>query len=125
MEDEDKQKYSSLNDYIPIDVSNYSNLSKHATVPHNKNFAYSTINSTIGSGGLYTNSSGLKVTGSADFEGDVKIKGKSLVDRLDAIEKRLSILTPDPRKIAKYEALQKAYDNYKILEKLCFDDDDK
>jgi len=108
---------SSLYNYTTLDVGNYY---KNITAP---TYAHSTINSTIGSGGLYTNSSGLKVTGSAEFEGDVKINGKSLVDRLDAIEKRLSILTPDPKKLAKYEALQKAYDNYKILEKLCFDDD--
>jgi hypothetical protein len=125
MEDKDAQKYSSLNDYTTIDVSKYSNYYTNVTVPHNKNFAYSTINSTIGSGALYSNNSGLKVTGPAEFEGDVKIKGKSIVDRLDAIEKRLSILTPNPKKLDKYEALQKAYAHYKTLEKLCFDDDDK
>jgi hypothetical protein len=105
---------SSLYNYTTLDVGNYY---KNITAP---TYAHSTINSTISS---LSKNSGLTVTGPADFKGDVKINGKSLVDRLDAIEKRLSILTPDPKKLAKYEALQKAYDNYKILEKLCFDDD--
>lgn len=68
--------------------------------------------------------SGLRVEGDADFKGDVKINGKSIVDTLNAIEKRLSILTPNPKKLAKYEALQKAYEHYKTLEAMCFDGDD-
>lgn len=66
---------------------------------------------------------GIRVEGDADFRGDVKINGKSIVDTLNAIEKRLSILTPDPKKLAKYEALQKAYEHYKTLEAMCFDDE--
>jgi hypothetical protein len=120
MEDDSTSPINSgLNNYTTLDVSNYY---KYITAP---TYTYPTINSTIGSGALYSNNSGLKVTGPAEFEGDVKIKGKSIVDRLDAIEKRLSILTPDPKKLDKYEALQKAYAHYKTLEKLCFDDDDK
>ena len=74
-----------------------------------------------------TNSSmsgGLKVSGDADFEGDVKIKGHSILKTLETIEKRLAILQPDPKKLAKYEALQKAYEHYKLLEALCSSDDD-
>jgi hypothetical protein len=39
--------------------------------------------------------------------------------RLDAIEKRLGILVPDPKKLEKFEALKKAYAHYKDLERLC------
>ena len=39
--------------------------------------------------------------------------------RLEAIENRLNILVPDPKKLEKFEALQKAYEHYKHLEKLC------
>ena len=67
--------------------------------------------------------SGLIVNGDAEFQGDLKIKGRSIVDTLNAIEQRLSILTPDPKKLAKYEALQKAYAHYKTIEAMCFDDD--
>lgn len=67
--------------------------------------------------------SGIVVDGDANFKGDVKINGKSIVETLSAIEKRLSILTPDPKKLAKYEALQKAYEHYKTLEAMCYDDE--
>jgi hypothetical protein len=66
-----------------------------------------------------TSNPSLKVAGDADFEGDVKIKGKSLLTLLEGIEKRLSILNPDPEKLEKYEALKKAYEHYKTLEALC------
>ena len=63
--------------------------------------------------------SGLNVTGKATFDGDVEIKGKNLIDTLATIEKRLSILVPDPEKLEHFEALQKAYNHYKMLEAMC------
>ena len=64
-------------------------------------------------------SSGLKVSGDAEFEGDIKIKGKSITELLKGIEDRLAILVPDPEKLEHFEALKKAYDHYKTLEALC------
>ena len=46
-------------------------------------------------------------------------QGRSLGDMLSKIEKRLSILTPDPEKLKHFVALQKAYEHYKTLEALC------
>jgi hypothetical protein len=67
--------------------------------------------------------SGLKVSGPAEFDGDVKIKGRSLEKMLQKIEDRLAILQdPDPKKLEKYAALKKAYDHYKTLERLIGDD---
>jgi len=66
-----------------------------------------------------TSNSGLQVNGDANFEGDIKVKGTSLTDRLSAIEKRLSILVPNPEKLEHFEALKKAYEHYKTLEALC------
>lgn len=63
--------------------------------------------------------SSLQVTGDADFEGDVKIKGRSIVDMIETIEKRLAILVPDPEKLEHFESLKKAYEHYKTLEALC------
>ena len=60
-----------------------------------------------------------KVTGDAEFEGDVKIQGRSILKILETIEQRLAILRPDPEKLEHFEALKKAYDNYKMLEALC------
>lgn len=61
-----------------------------------------------------TNLSGnsLDVKGDANFDGDVKIKGKSLSDSLDRIEERLAILRPNEELEEKWEnlrGLRKAY----------------
>ena len=88
-------------------------------------------NYTIASGGtsspIWTTGIGpqpsLKVTGNADFEGDITIKGHSLAKMLEDINKRLAILQPDPAKLEKFEALKKAYDHYKLLEALCHESD--
>lgn len=61
----------------------------------------------------------LKVVGDAEFESDIKWQGRSLGTMLESIEKRLAILTPDPAKLEHFEALQKAYEHYKVLEALC------
>ena len=78
------------------------------------------IFSTTGIGSVANISgAGLHVTSDAEFDGDIKWKGRSLGDLLTTIEKRLSILTPDPKKLEHFEALQKAYQHYKTLEALC------
>jgi len=64
-------------------------------------------------------SNGLHVSTDAEFEGDVKIKGVSIVKTLENINKRLAILVPDPKKLEHFAALKKAYDHYKTLEALC------
>jgi hypothetical protein len=69
-----------------------------------------------------SSSAGLHVTSDAEFEGDIKWKGRSLGTMLETIEARLSILQPDTAKLEKFEALKKAYDHYKLMEKLCHDD---
>lgn len=77
----------------------------------------------VGSTGLGSTPS-IKVTGDAEFEGKITVKGKDLAKSLEAIEKRLAILVPDPKKLDKFEALKKAYDHYKLLEALCHETDD-
>jgi hypothetical protein len=59
----------------------------------------------------------LKVQGDAEFEGDVKIKGKSIAETLDKIEARLAILHPNEKLEAKWEELKKLGDAYRALEK--------
>lgn len=60
-----------------------------------------------------------QVDGDAEFNGDIKWKGRSLEQMLETIERRLNILVPDPEKLEHYEALKKAYEHYKTLEALC------
>jgi len=77
-------------------------------------------NSAIGPGGAIPGvASSLHVTSDAKFDGNILWKGRDLGKMLETIEKRLSILVPNPKKLEKYEALQKAYDHYKVLEALC------
>ena len=64
----------------------------------------------------------LQVNGDANFEGDIKLKGKSLNDTLSKIEERLAILHPNERleeKWAKLKELRKQYQELEtdILEK--------
>lgn len=69
--------------------------------------------------GTVTTTPGLKVNADAEFEGDIKWKGRSLSKWLEDVEKRLAILVPDPEKLEHFEALKKAYQHYKTLEALC------
>lgn len=89
------------------------------------NYSYGTIGS-VGSINFSNNfNPGLSVQGDADFEGDIKWKGRSLGKLLEKIEDRLAILSePDPEKLKKFAALKKAYDHYKLMEKLIGDDFD-
>lgn len=63
------------------------------------------------------NKAGLHVKGDAEFEGDVKIKGRSLTDTLDKIEERLAILHPNEKLEDKWLELKKLGDMYRALEK--------
>ena len=121
-------------DTISIDMSSLNGMSgatgAYAYTTTDPNFSYGNITiNTSGSG--YNGSWGtvgavgangpaiLHVTSDASFEGDVKIKGVSILETLNKIEKRLSILRPDPEKLEHFDALKKAYEHYKTLEALC------
>lgn len=68
--------------------------------------------------------SGLQVKGDTEFEGNVKIKGKDISKLFEKIEDRLAILMePNSEKLEKFAALKKAYDHYKLMEKLIGDDE--
>jgi hypothetical protein len=69
------------------------------------------------------NTPGITVKGDAEFDGNVKIKGRDVSKLFEKIEDRLAILMePDPAKFEKFVALKKAYDHYKLLEKLIGDE---
>ena len=63
------------------------------------------------------NDAKLKVQGDAEFNGDVKIKGKSISETLDKIEARLAILHPNEKLESKWEELKALGDKYRELEK--------
>lgn len=85
----------------------YTTNNTNTTVP------WITTTGSSGSGGS------LHVKGDAEFEGNIKIKGRDLGQLLRKIEDRLAIVSdPDPKKLEKFKALKKAYDHYKLMEKL-------
>lgn len=59
----------------------------------------------------------LKVDGNAEFNGDIKIKGVNLTERLDAIEERLGILRPNNDLEGRWEKLKALGEEYRKLEK--------
>lgn len=71
-----------------------------------------TINSGIFTSPTYPGA--LHVKGDADFEGDIKIKGKSLTESLEKIEEKLAILRPN-------EALEEKWENLRSLRKMYMD----
>jgi hypothetical protein len=58
----------------------------------------------------------LTVKGDAEFEGDIKLKGKSLNDVLEQIEERLAILRPNEELENRWEELRTLRNAYKELE---------
>lgn len=129
----------SSEDTITIDSTSIDNTTLNSIINSTmaSNLNYSITNSgTSGTAGIgagtyyYTNTTApwittaqtsprtLDVKGDANFEGDIKFKGRSLEELFSKIEDRLAILQPDPAKLEKYEALRKAYEHYKLMEKL-------
>jgi hypothetical protein len=76
-----------------------------------------TINPSLSFSDNWHNDAKLKVQGDAEFDGDVKIKGKSITEMFAKIEERLGILYPNEKLEAKWEELKKLGDAYRALEK--------
>jgi hypothetical protein len=64
-----------------------------------------------------TTQSSIKVTGDADFDGDVKIKGHSITNLLEKIEERLGILNPNPELEERWDKLKELRKQYIEMEK--------
>lgn len=58
----------------------------------------------------------LHVKGDAEFDRDIKIKGKSIVEMFEKIEERLGILHPNPKLEEKWDELRELAKRYKELE---------
>lgn len=77
---------------------------------------------TINNSGTGALKNSIFVEGDAEFNGDIRWKGRSIAKLLEKIEERLCILEPPPEKLEKYQALKKAYDHYKMMEHLIGED---
>lgn len=73
---------------------------------------------TWGKGVTATNiQSKLKVNGDAEFDGDIKIQGRSITESLTKIEERLNILIPNVRLEKDWEELGRLRMQYVELER--------
>lgn len=115
------------NNHVDIDsidltdeTFDFSTLNLNPSITINTTTANNTISGVAANYIFSTNhSSGLHVTADAVFEGDLKVKGVSILEVLEKIQNRLAVLVPNPAKLEQFEALKKAYDHYKLLESLC------
>lgn len=86
----------------------------------NKNFT-TAMNNSIGiNTGITQIQSTLKVNGSADFDDDVRIKGRSVTQAINSIDKlneRLNILVPNPKLEAEWSELADLRQRYVELER--------
>ena len=92
---------------------------------NNTTWTTGTSGYTINNSGYGINSSTVNInTNGIDMAAgtDIKIDGQSLKEFMKKMEQRLAILVPDPTKLEKFEALKKAYEHYKTMESLCFDE---
>ena len=77
-----------------------------------------------GTGSTWASTNATTATGKLKVEGkeaDIFINGQSLSDWMSAVEQRLSILRPKTELLEKYQALQAAYEHYKTLERLLYE----
>ena len=82
---------------------------------------YATMATGAGNTAWHNTNAKISMQGQLTLEGekpDIMIGGKSMVSWMQKVEQRLSILEPKPQLLAKYEALQQAFDHYKTLEAL-------
>jgi len=86
-------------------------------------------NGITNSGTISVNSNSIATDAFEDFNDiSLDVNGKTrkvseLFTSVDAIEKRLSILHPDPKLLEKYEVLQGLYEQYKAAEAMLYEDD--
>jgi hypothetical protein len=115
-------------DTITLDPSTMwtgSITSPSVTTINNINGGYYTATGAVGSNYTWTTpntTASVKIgnTGIDMAAGtDITVAGKSLKQFMDKMEERLAILVPDPAKMEKFEALKRAYEHYKLMEKLC------
>jgi len=59
----------------------------------------------------------LRVQGDAEFEGDIRVQGRSVLETLQKVEERLAILVPNVRLEKDWEELQRLREQYIELER--------
>lgn len=86
------------------------------TTGHNYNWNQTNWTS-IGTGIGQINPGELHVQGDANFDGDIKVKGKSILESLEKIEEKLAIFRPNEELEKKWEKLRELRNQYVEMEK--------
>ena len=97
-------------------ISNTMSSGSYAFSNGSNGIDWTTISPTISVSNNPTHNT-LEVRGDATFEGDIKVKGKSITDSLNRIEERLAILRPNEELEEKWENLRALRNAYMELEK--------
>jgi hypothetical protein len=61
----------------------------------------------------------LSVQGDADFDGDVRVQGRSLAEFMEQVEQRLNMLQPNPELEREWNELRELGERYRELEQKC------
>ena len=61
----------------------------------------------------------LSVQGDADFDGDVRVQGRSLAEFMQQVEQQLNILQPNPELEREWDELRELGERYRELERQC------
>jgi hypothetical protein len=61
----------------------------------------------------------LSVQGDADFDGDVRVQGRSLAEFMEQVEQRLNMLQPNPELEQEWDELRELGARYRELEQQC------
>jgi hypothetical protein len=120
---------TNINDQIEIDLTDDQILDLTIGA-QGSNYVFNTATMTHGTGSyIYPTTwsdnspsiSGktLLINGNSEFNGDVKIKGRSLIDFMNSLEQRLNILQPNPAMEAEWDQLRELGDRYRELEQQC------
>jgi len=99
---------------------NYWQMDGDKWLADNNNINHTVLTAGLANPAIYATSS---ITGSNEttIPGNLKVDslslgGKDVGSMLSAITERLNIILPDVEKHSKYEALKRAYDDYKLIE---------
>jgi hypothetical protein len=75
------------------------------------------LGTTISSGTIWNSTLDINLPGDENF--------KKVIERIEEIEKRLLIVVPKEELYEKYPALKEAYDHYKVIEAIVYNENRK
>jgi hypothetical protein len=116
-------------DTINIDLNGLMNSSMSANgltyqdiysiTASNSSYTYTTGTSAGNPWITANNHNTLSVKGDADFDGEVRVKGRSLAEFMERVEQRLNILQPNPEMEQEWDELRELGERYRELERQC------